>query len=143
MQLSDRYIHERLPTHQQDTFRGPNIGSKRKYHAPGDLGIPLGRAENSAEPKRKELTKPQMDSFSIIQDEAKLSLLDDEEDYEYCDGNYKSSFASLTYNATKPMFEKEIKQNTVTRKADKKIASNYQSHLLKMIQAQGLIDHSD
>lgn len=82
----------------------------------------------------------QCESFSAIQDEAKLSLANDDDEYvdihdEDDNGDAKSSIASFSLNNgnTKP-FEKHPKKS--------RIVNMQQSHLLKMISAEGTIDHS-
>ena len=86
-----------------------------------------------------------MESFSAIQDEAKISVGSDEDDSEDME-NGLSSFASFNQNP-KPMLKPAIIKRVggASRKQaySKKTINIQQSHLLKMIADEAKIQDSD
>lgn len=61
------------------------------------------------------------DSYSAIQDEAKLSLVNDDEEGFREEGDHRSSMGSFNNHAeTRPMFDKEI----TNKRTEKRITHN-------------------
>ena len=78
------------------------------------------------------------DSYSAIQDEAKHSIGNNDEDYgDEC----SSSYASLSLRGGRD--GKPDSKEGKEKRNDKKVMNIKQSHLLKMISAEGVIDNSN